>query len=144
MVLLVLLRRQANWFVLAEVAAFVETVAKMFGAMEVELTVATVGAATLGSADGFVRVFAGGRQRSHAPARHSRHNKIQMNGRERISIGQMIISQNRHQSEDAYRRWLAAVGPRCRAAIIPGGVPTSRDRAIDSTIVFIINPAAKG
>jgi hypothetical protein len=98
MVLPVLLRRQANGFVLAEVAPFVETAAKMFGAVDAERTVVTAGAATFGSVDGLVRVFAVWRQRSHAPARHSRHNKIQMNGRERITIGQMIISQNHHNA----------------------------------------------
>jgi hypothetical protein len=76
----------------------------MFGAVEAERTVVTAGAATFGSADGLVRVFAGWCQKNHAPARHSRHNKIQMNGRERITIGQMIISQNRHQSEDGFGR----------------------------------------
>src|ERR1039457_61321 len=62
------------------------------------------GVATFWSADGLVRVFAGWCQKNHAPPRHSRHNKIQMNGRERITIGQMIISQNHGQSEEAYRR----------------------------------------
>ena len=82
--LVVLLRRQANWFVLAEVALLVEAAVKFFGAVEAEEVAVTVGAATFGSADGFVRVFADWCQNNHAPARHSRHNKIQMNGRERI------------------------------------------------------------
>jgi len=72
----------------------------MFGAADAERTVVTGGVATFWSADGLVRVFAGWRQKNHAPARHNRHNKIQMNGRERITIGQMIISHNFRQSED--------------------------------------------
>jgi hypothetical protein len=96
MVLLVLLRRQANWFVLAEVVAFVEAAAKMFGAVEAVEVAVTGGAADFGSADGFVRVFAGWCQRNHAPARHSRHANIEIHKRLRITLSQlMIISHNR-------------------------------------------------
>jgi len=58
--------------------------ARMFDTVEAEEVAVSIGAAPLGSADGFVRVFAGWCQNNHAPARHSRHNNIQMNGRERI------------------------------------------------------------
>ena len=137
MVLPVLLMRQANGLALEGTlpffTTFVERMVKGVGAGDVERTVVTVGAATFWSADGLVRVFAARGQRSHAPPRHSRHNKTQMNGRERITIGQMIISQNRHKARMHIgdRRWLTAVGPRCLvalkqseggcAAIIPSG-----------------------
>jgi hypothetical protein len=63
----------------------VEAVAKMFDAVDAERTVVTVGTATLGSADGFVRVFAVWCQNNHAPPKHSRHNN-KINERVRINI----------------------------------------------------------
>jgi hypothetical protein len=69
----------------------VETAVKRFGAVEAEEVAVTVGTATLGSADGLVRVFAGWRQKNQAPARHNRHNNIQIHKRLRIALSQLMI-----------------------------------------------------
>src|SRR5450755_3968725 len=88
MVLGVLLKRQANWFVLATLFVAVLP-ANRTGAVEAERVAVKPGAAAAGCA---ARLFfcAGGRepdgQNNHAPARTSRHSKIQNVERERINF----------------------------------------------------------
>jgi hypothetical protein len=106
----------------------VETAVKFFGAVDAEEVAVAASAADFWSADGFVRVFAGWRQKNHAPARHSRHdNKI--NQRERINFKwQTIVSQYRHNARMQNRRSEIEDGSSGRGAATLHPFPSSWER----------------
>jgi len=63
-----------------EVALLVERAVKIFGAVEAEEVAGTVGVATFGSADGFVRVFCGlGQKNTRRQAQQARQTSKSKN-----------------------------------------------------------------